>query len=204
MVYHFLGETEVKLGGRRCRLRPSFAALYTIEHHVGQPLSLIIERLGHQACTPALLHTIFKAGLDAAGEDSASLLRWCSPERLDLIESAAAFLLRGLGYPLAQEEAALECAKHDTIEDVEWESAYQLATGVLGQSEQAFWQMTLNGLTLTAEAHAERHGIHAATTPGTAENGPAPAATYAPLTRSELTHLQHSMEHASAAASLRA
>ncbi|MCH2547177.1 MAG: phage tail assembly chaperone [Alphaproteobacteria bacterium] len=179
----FLGETVAVIGKRICGLRPSFAALHAIEAHTHVSIPQVIAHIDSPSCHAEVVRHVLEQGILAYDAD-ATLPKLRSKQWLALRETAVAFLIQGLGCridagatknspaptvvsnvsqsvtPVEQQEKQDSSASR--FEPLDWQQVYKTATGLLGKTEDEFWQMTYPGLMLQCEAHAAAQGIEIA------------------------------------------
>jgi hypothetical protein len=179
----FLGESVAVVGKRIYGLRPSFAALHAIEAHTRVRIPQAIAHIDSPGCHAELVRHVLGHGI-LAYDMNATLPKLRSKQWLALRETAVAFLIQGLGYRIdagatnnspaptivpGVSQSVTSAKQQETqdstasrFEPLDWPQVYKTATGLLGKTEDEFWQMTYPGLMLQCEAHAAAQGTEIA------------------------------------------
>jgi hypothetical protein len=109
-------------------------------------LGTVVHALAEGALRPCDIRMILREGICATGERPPLFL----PADAD---AAHHFLLTGMGI---EHDRPMHVIAQEFLD---WEALLMCATGVLGKSEETFWQMTYATLSLAAEGHAILHGV---------------------------------------------
>lgn len=181
----FLGECVAVVGKRIYAMRPSFAALWTIEQQTGVSIPQAIQHIDSPHCRAEVVRFVIEQGVHSlnpqATQPKLSKKQWLAHR-----EAAITLLIQGLGYhintahesmapaatvmpvgvsPAQGSETAMKAEasfSSSPFTPLNWPQLYKTATGLLGKTEAEFWCMTYSGLLLQCEAYAASQGIEIA------------------------------------------